>query len=136
MASWICCSPLEASPAGFSCRELTGHKTIHTLYTPKSRKNDFPEADWKFLIRSATNVARAVAIVHEHGCVIGDINHGSILVSPKATVKLINCESFQVVAQGRASTYGKLAYQPTHLLNFKADHLIKWSELIIMMPSV
>ena len=129
LAAWPLDLLLSAGgqPCGFLMPRVTGHKTIHTLYTPKSRKNDFPEADWKFLIRSATNVARAVAIVHEHGCVIGDINHGSILVSPKATVKLIDCESFQVVAQGRRFLWqvGVPTYTPPELQGRSFNQVVR-----------
>ncbi len=86
----------DGKPKGFLMPQVTGHKDIHALYTPKTRKDSFPEADWRFLVHTAANVARAFAMVHDHGCVIGDVNHGSVLVSAKATVRLIDCDSFQV----------------------------------------
>ena len=33
-----------------------------------------------FLIHTAANIARAFAVVHESGQVIGDVNHGNIVV--------------------------------------------------------
>lgn len=51
--------------------------------------------DYRFLVRSAANVAVAVAKVHEAGAVVGDINHSGILVSDKATAALIDADSFQ-----------------------------------------
>lgn len=86
----------DGKPKGFLMPMVTGHKDIHALYTPKSRKDSFPEADWRFLVHTAANVARAFAMIHDHGCVVGDVNHGSVLVSAKATVRLIDCDSFQV----------------------------------------
>jgi len=77
------------------------HKEIHQLYSPKSRLNEFPDARWAFLIHTATNLARAFAAIHEHGHVIGDVNHGNVVVSREATVKLIDCDSFQISAEGR-----------------------------------
>jgi DNA-binding helix-hairpin-helix protein with protein kinase domain len=38
--------------------------------------------------------------VHQSHCVIGDVNHGSITVAQNATVRLIDCDSFQVVING------------------------------------
>jgi DNA-binding helix-hairpin-helix protein with protein kinase domain len=70
---------LDGKPKGFLMPQVTGHKDIHALYTPKSRKDSFPEADWRFLVHAAANVARAFAMIHDHGCVIGDVNHGSVL---------------------------------------------------------
>ena len=76
-------------------------RAIHLLYGPKSRHLNFPEAGWAFLIAAAANLARAVAAVHEHGHVIADINQGNVLVSSRATVALIDCDSFQVRDGGR-----------------------------------
>ena len=86
---------------GFLMPKIADHKDIHYLYSPKSRRNEFLRADWRFLIRASANAARAFATVHETGCVIGDVNHGGLLVAQDATVKLIDCDSFQVVANGR-----------------------------------
>ena len=81
---------------GFVMRLITDHKPLHELYSPGSRKHHFPRADYRFLVRTAGNVARAVASVHHAGCVIGDINHSGILVSERATAALIDADSFQV----------------------------------------
>jgi len=87
--------------AGFLMPRVTEHKDIHMLYGVKSRLAEYPEACWPFLIQAAANVARAFNVVHEHGHVIGDVNHGGIVVSKKATVRLVDCDSFQVTVQGR-----------------------------------
>lgn len=91
----------QGQPMGLIMPKVDGHKDIHTLYSPRSRKVEFPNADWRFLVRAAANTARAFAAIHENGCVIGDVNHGGIRVSEKATVRLIDCDSFQVSAGGR-----------------------------------
>ncbi|TBY65781.1 protein kinase domain-containing protein [Rhizobium leguminosarum bv. viciae] len=80
---------------GFTMKKVAGYKSVHDLYGPGSRKVEFPTADLKFLLRSAINLASAVASIHSIGCVIGDINHSGILVSSKATVSLIDSDSFQ-----------------------------------------
>jgi DNA-binding helix-hairpin-helix protein with protein kinase domain len=81
---------------GFVMRLIADHKPLHELYSPGSRKHHFPRADYRFLVRAASNVARAVASVHQAGCVIGDINHSGILVSERATAALIDADSFQI----------------------------------------
>ncbi len=83
---------------GFLMPKISGYKPIHTLYGPKSRRAEFPDATWLFLVHAAANVARAVDNVHDHGVVIGDINHANIVVSNDAIVKLIDCDSFQFTA--------------------------------------
>ncbi|UAJ10631.1 topoisomerase DNA-binding C4 zinc finger domain-containing protein [Glacieibacterium megasporae] len=85
---------------GFVMRSVVGHKPLFELYGPAARKRQFPEADFRFLVRVATNVARAIATVHESGCVIGDINHSGILVSEQAVAALIDADSFQFTDGG------------------------------------
>ena len=75
---------------GFLMRLVAEHKEIHELQTPSSRLKHFPSADYRFLVRTAINVARVFGQVHSAGCVIGDINQRSILVSQQATVALID----------------------------------------------
>lgn len=75
-------------------------KAIHTLYGPKNRLAEFPNADWRFLVHAASNIARAFEAIHSHGHVIGDVNHGNLFVSQQATVMLIDCDSFQITHNG------------------------------------
>ncbi|ODV18584.1 MAG: hypothetical protein BGP24_22460 [Lysobacterales bacterium 69-70] len=88
--------------AGFAMRLVSGYRPIHELYSPKSRKIQFPQADYRFLVQAAQNAARAVATVHQTDCVIGDFNHSGVLVANNATVTLIDADSFQFTANGRA----------------------------------
>ncbi len=86
---------------GFLMRLVSGYQPLHELYSPKSRRTAFPSADYRFIVRTALNVARAVAQVHQTGCVIGDFNHSGVLVSSDATVALIDADSFQFSASGK-----------------------------------
>ncbi|AGC43706.1 TPR repeat containing protein [Myxococcus stipitatus DSM 14675] len=89
-------------PMGFIMPRIEGYKEIHNLYGLQSRRQHFPKADWAFLLTAAANCAVAFDAVHQLGHVVGDVNEGNLLVSPKdATVRLIDCDSFQVVAGHR-----------------------------------
>lgn len=88
--------------AGFTMRLVSGYRPIHELYSPKSRRIQFPKADYRFLVQVAQNIARAVATVHQAGCVIGDFNHSGVLVASNATVALIDADSFQFQLDGRS----------------------------------
>lgn len=96
--------PLEAlytetgAPVGFLMPRVEGARPIHLLYGPKSRQIYFPEASYAFLAHVAANVARSLAVVHDAGQVVGDVNHNNILVTPAGTVCLIDCDSFQIAA--------------------------------------
>jgi DNA-binding helix-hairpin-helix protein with protein kinase domain len=76
-------------------------KPVFKLYGPKSRLAEFPSADWRFLVFAACNIARAFHVVHEHGHVIGDVNHGNLFITPQATAVLIDCDSFQISLPNR-----------------------------------
>jgi DNA-binding helix-hairpin-helix protein with protein kinase domain len=91
----------SGTPIGLTMPKVTGHKDIHNLYSPKSRRTEFASADWRFLIRVAANLSRAVATIHDARSVIADINHSGVLVSQDARVRLIDCDSFQIVDGGR-----------------------------------
>lgn len=131
-------SPLTAFPialarqkngdfAGFTMRLVPDHRPLHDLYAPGSRKQNFPQADFRFLVHAAANVARAIASVHHAGCVIGDINHSSILISRKATVALIDADSFQV-SEGQ-KIFGCLVgvdqYTPPELQGVKLSGVVR-----------
>lgn len=85
---------------GFAMSLVSASKPLHELYAPKARKQNFPNADYRFLVRSAKNAAAAVSIVHDAGCVIGDINHSGLLISDRALVAIIDADSFQVSRNG------------------------------------
>lgn len=103
--------------AGLIMKKITGFRPVHELYTPKSRLQDFPRATWAFLVHAATNVARAFAVVHSHGVVIGDVNHGNVVVNDAALCVLIDCDSFQVTNNGHRflCEVGVSAYTPPEL---------------------
>ncbi len=86
----------SGSVTGFVMPKVAGHNPVFKLYGPKLRLREFPQADWRFLIHAAANVARAFSAVHASGLVIGDVNHGNLVIGQDATVRLIDCDSFQV----------------------------------------
>lgn len=90
-----------AAVCGLVMPKVSGFKEVHTLYGPKSRLTHFPNATWPFLVHAAINSARAFSVMHEMGHVVGDVNQSNLYVSDKATVKLIDCDSFQITQNGR-----------------------------------
>src|SRR5499433_314496 len=91
----------DGAVAGFIMKKISQAEEVHALHSPKSRLQKFPDASWAFLIYVAANIARAVAAIHEHGLVVGDLNPKNILVTRKATVYLLDVDSFQVSADGK-----------------------------------
>ena len=107
----------RGSVAGIVMPRIDGYKDLHKLYGPKSRLHEFENAAWDFLVHTAANVARAFALVHESGHVIGDVNHGNVVAAKDGTVRLIDCDSFQVTYRGRVFScdVGVLTHQPPEL---------------------
>ena len=87
--------------AGFVMPRVADCQPVQTLYNPAQRLRSFPRAGWAFQVRAALNLAAAFEEVHKAGCLVGDVNQSNALVSAKAEVRLIDCDSFQVRAGGR-----------------------------------
>lgn len=109
-------------PSGFLMPKVIEHKPVHELFNPAARKRYFPEVDYSFLVQAAKNVVAAFATVHSHGFIIGDVNEGNILVSKESTIKLIDCDSFQVSKDGRVfpCEVGIPMYTPPELQHLKS----------------
>lgn len=88
---------------GYIMPKISGGIPIHKLYSPRDRRQNFPGFTWRYLHRTARNLASAVAAIHAKGYVIGDLNESNILVQPSAMVTVIDTDSFQV-----QSTSGKI----------------------------
>jgi DNA-binding helix-hairpin-helix protein with protein kinase domain len=92
----------EGGPVvGFLMPKIADYEPVHKVYGPTHRKEHFPHADWRFLVRAAKNLAAAFFVIHKFGYVIGDVNEGNILVNDQACVRLIDCDSFQVRTNDR-----------------------------------
>ena len=113
--------------AGFTMMKVNGHQPLHELYSPGGRKAAFPRADYRFLVRTATNIARAVGSAHANNCVIGDINHSGILISDQAKVALIDADSFQITdgATRYACKVGTPEYTPPELQGQLLDGVLR-----------
>ena len=135
-AQWYKASPFVAFPidilfspsgafVGFVMRKIAGGKPVHMLFSPASRKLEFTSANYKFLVRAAVNIARAVASVHAIGCVIGDVNQSGFLVSEKAVSTLIDCDSFQIVLGNKKflCLVGTNEYTPPELQGVRFDRV-------------
>lgn len=69
---------------------------LHDLYGPKSRMVKMPKATFRFLVMAAYNLCVALDEIHRVGAVVGDFNQRNILVNENATVRFVDCDSFQI----------------------------------------
>lgn len=112
--------------AGFIMTEVQGQQPIHELMAGRSRRQFFPQANWRFLVRTAINVARAIATVHAAGAIIGDINSSGILIAQDATVTLIDADSFQIGAH--RCRVGMPEYTPPELIGVRLGDVDRTKE--------
>jgi hypothetical protein len=66
------------------------------VYNPQSRARTAPAFTWRYLLRTALNVARTVEALQAAGYVVGDLNESNLLVDRRARVALVDCDSIQV----------------------------------------
>ena len=98
VAAWPidCLKSSTGHVIGFVMPRILDARPLYELYSPRSRVQHFPSADFRFLVHTATNVARLFAAVHKAGFIAGDVNHSNILVRHNGTVAAVDCDSFQV----------------------------------------
>lgn len=103
--------------AGFVMPLFENRRELHAVCAPAERKKVFPQADYRFLVAVAANLARSVATVHAADAVIGDVNERLALVDQHATVGLVDCDSFQIKIGGEVLScdVGVEQYQPPEL---------------------
>ena len=107
----------RSAVVGIVMHHIHGMTAVHTAYNAKSRKKRFPSSTWEFLLCVARNTAAAFETVHSRGHIVGDINESNILVGPNASVRLLDCDSFQIAANGEIHScrVGVSAFTPPEL---------------------
>lgn len=98
VAAWPmdCLRAPSGDIAGFVMPRILDARPLYELYSPRSRIQHFPAADYRFLVHVAANIARLFAAVHQAGFICGDVNHSNVLVRPTGTVAAVDCDSFQI----------------------------------------
>ena len=75
---------------------FVGGQEIFELYGTRSRLQHFSTAKFSFLAHTACNLALAFQEIHARGMIVGDINEQNLKVLPDATIRFIDCDSFQI----------------------------------------
>jgi WD40 repeat protein len=104
---------------GFLMPRVANMLPLHTVWTPKNRRDRVPLFNYLYLHRTARNLAAAFASLHASGHVVGDVNESNILVNSRALVSLVDTDSFQIYDRSRQATYrcpvGKPEFTPPEL---------------------
>ncbi len=117
----------DGRAAGLVMPRLRQRHDFDALLSAAARRRAFPSADYRMLVAVAANLARAMASVHAAGHVIGDVNERCAMVAADGTVRLIDCDSFQIEAGGTLfpCDVGTPMYQPPEMQDgdpFRARH--------------
>ena len=91
---------INGQVVGFLMPKVTGREAIHILYSPAHRRQEYPRAAWDFLLLAARNTAAAFNTLHDQGHIVGDVNQGNVVVGSDSKVQLIDCDSYQINANG------------------------------------
>ena len=81
---------------GFLMPRVQGMRSLLDFYNPKTRREKCPLFNYRYLCRTARNIAAAMKALHARGYCVGDVNESNILVSDTALVTLVDTDSFQV----------------------------------------
>jgi DNA-binding helix-hairpin-helix protein with protein kinase domain len=76
---------------------MPAHHRMEALFAPVTRKESFPQADWKFLAGVARNLSAIVAGLHNDAAefVVGDLSPANVVVDAKGFVTLLDSDSMQ-----------------------------------------
>ena len=80
---------------GFVMRKCTG-RTLRALLAPVQVKRFFPGWNRIQVAEVALNFLDAVRMLAKHRVLVNDFNPGNFLVDKTGTVRLIDCDSFQI----------------------------------------
>src|SRR5262249_37820284 len=90
--------------AGFLMPAVDTRQTVelHRVTNPTDRRTATRSAawthgfHWRYLLRTAANLAHTTHVLHAAGVVIGDFNESNIRTWREARVTLLDCDSMQV----------------------------------------
>jgi len=109
----------EGNVVGFLMERVEGAKHLSHAFIPQDRLQWCPWFEYRYLHRTARNLATAVQALHDRGYVVGDVSYSNVLVKDNALVALVDTDSFQVRDPESGAVYrcpvGKEEYTPPEL---------------------
>ena len=120
--------------AGYLMIYIQNAVPILEVFNPRLRARTLPGFNWRYLHRTARNLAVSLEALHKRGYVIGDVNESNVMVTPTAMVTLIDTDSFQVQVGGRfrrkpfPCPVGKPEYTPPELQGRSLHNTRRYAE--------
>lgn len=130
IAAWprtILYDPSSRKPCGILMIRMDDARTLHELYGTANRRRHFPDVGWHHMILAARNTAAAFQTLHAANVLVGDVNQGNLLVDKKMCVRMIDCDSFQLTANGRTflCPVGSPHFTPPELQSQKLRDVVR-----------
>ncbi len=115
---------------GFLMPQALDSRPIVDYYNPKTRLGFSPFFTYRYLHRTARNLAAAIENLHAQGYVVGDLNESNILVTETAQVTLVDADSIQVI-DGETLYHcrvGKAEFMPPELQGQSLSEVTRTAE--------
>ena len=81
---------------GYRMAKAQGLELQKALFTRSALERNFPHWERKDLVQLGITILEKVAVLHDKGILLGDINPLNILVKSSTEVWLVDCDSYQV----------------------------------------
>src|SRR3954462_6779946 len=130
IAAWpksILFDPVSRKPCGLLMSKMEGARQLHELYGTTNRRRHFPDVGWHHMVLAARNTAAAFQTLHSANIVVGDVNQGNLLVDKGMCVRMIDCDSFQLMAGSRTFNcpVGTPHFTPPELQSLKLRNVVR-----------
>ena len=109
---------------GFVMRKCTG-RTFRALFAPCQVQRFFPGWNRIHVTRVALNFLNAVRMLARHKVLVNDFNPSNFLIDKAGTVRLIDCDSFQIPTENGEQPF----MTTTYTAEFAAPELLLHPEL-------
>ena len=101
---------------------------VFDVFNPRRRAQVLPNFNYRYLHRTAQNLATTLSALHARDYVIGDLNESNVMVTPQALVTIIDADSVQVDPEGPLvypCPVGKPEYTPPELQGKPFENLVR-----------
>jgi len=115
---------------GFTMPKVVNQLPFHEVVGPRQRRHFLPDADFGFLVHAAVNLAGCFEVLHGSHVVVGDVNPNNVLVFRDSTIRVIDCDSFQVARNGTIypCRVGMAEFQPPELQGVNFDTVVRFPQ--------